>query len=161
MYILCMHNVGLIPYMSDICQPMVAFLFFKIFKATSTRNSDKFAEKITGRVLLSPRNAYLKWDGSIFYSSLGDSSIDDLGTCPNTLLRDSQLSFEIPKLDTSKNYIISVPQHNHRYHGPSTLTLVGHWMWCNELLLQGLSLLLPITLHTQPTISAPDTHQTP
>lgn len=50
-YILCIHKVGLIPWISDICHPKVAFLLFRINNRTSTCSSYNIVDKITGKVL--------------------------------------------------------------------------------------------------------------
>lgn len=107
MYILCIQRAELIPWRYDIFQPSGAFLFVRINNAASTRFLDNSIDKITGEVFSLLKNAYLRWAGSSFNSSLGVLSMEGLRGGPNTLFNGSYVSPVVATNYTAKNCTIS------------------------------------------------------
>lgn len=67
-----------------------SFLFHKLLNVASNYYLDKATDKITSKVLPSPKNAYLRWASNVFNSTLGDYSMEFLGRGPNTMFKGSQ-----------------------------------------------------------------------
>lgn len=64
--------------MSTIIHPIVFLNLLRTETNTSTSLSLRSVEIITSKVLLVPKNTYLKWVRKVFNSNIGGSSMDGL-----------------------------------------------------------------------------------